>query len=122
RARSGGRATSADVPTQEATVDELRAGGAKLTVRRDAKGELDLANLLKTAAGPAAAPNPSQPVVINNWKLSVKQVVFDQVAISAVDETVIPPPKLSADSVQLRLQLTAEQTGADFKLTVTDAV
>ena len=59
--------------------------------------------------------------MINNWKLNVKQVVFDQVAISAVDETVSPPTKLSADKVQLRLQLAAEQTGADFKLTVTDA-
>src|SRR5205807_859358 len=47
---------SADLARHEATVDELRAGGAKLTVRRDAKGELDLANLLKTAAGPGAMP------------------------------------------------------------------
>jgi Domain of Unknown Function (DUF748) len=112
---------SADLARREATVDELRADGGKLTIRRDAKGELDLANLLVTAAGPAAAPSPGQPVVINNWKLSVKQVVFDQVAISAVDETVSPPSKVSADKVQLRLQLAAEQAGADFKLTVTDA-
>jgi hypothetical protein len=112
---------NADLARREATVDELRADGGKLTVRRDAKGELDLANLLVTAAGPAAAPGPGQPAVINNWKLSVKQVVFDQVAISAVDETISPPPKLSADKVQLRLQLAAEQAGADFKLTVTDA-
>ena len=48
-------------------------------------------------------------------------MVFDQVAISAVDETVSPPLKLSADKVQLRLQLAAEQAGADFKLTVADA-
>jgi hypothetical protein len=110
---------SADLARREATVGELRADGGKLTVRRDAKGELDLANLLVTAAGPAAAPG--QPVVINNWKLGVKQVAFDQVAISAVDETVSPPLKLSADKVQLRLQLAAEQAGADFKLTVADA-
>ena len=32
-----------------------------------------------------------------------------------------PPLKLSADKVQLRLQLAAEQAGADFKLTVADA-
>jgi uncharacterized protein involved in outer membrane biogenesis len=112
---------SADLARREATVDELRADGGTLTVRRDAKGELDLANLLVTAAGAAAAPRPGQPVVINNWKLSVKQVVFDQVAIGAVDETVSPPLKLSADKVQLRLRLAAEQAGADFKLTVADA-
>ena len=99
----------------------MRADGGTLTVRRDAKGELDLANLMVTAAGPAAAPGPGQPVVINNWKLGVKQVVFDQVAISVVDETVSPPLKLNADKVQLRLQLAAEQAGADFKLTVADA-
>ncbi len=111
----------ADLGRREATVDELRADGGKLTLRRDAKGELDLANLLVTAAGPAAAPGPRQPVVINNWKLAVKQVIFNQVAISAVDETVSPPLKLSADKVQLRLQLAAEQAGADFRLTIADA-
>src|SRR6202171_1458964 len=72
---------SADLARREAMVSELSADGGKLTIRRDAKGELDLANLLVTAAGPAVARGSSQPVVINNWKLSVKQVVFDEVAI-----------------------------------------
>ena len=112
---------SADLARREATVTELRADGGTLAVRRDAKGELDLANLLVTAAGPAAAPGSGQPVVVNNWKLAVMQVVFDQVAISAVDETVSPPLMLSADKMQLRLQLAAEQAGADFNLTVAGA-
>ncbi|MEO8120368.1 MAG: DUF748 domain-containing protein [Rhodoferax sp.] len=112
---------SADLARREATVGEVRADGGKLTVRRDAKGELDLAKLLVTAAAPVAAPVPGQALVINNWKLGVKQVIFDQVAISAVDESVSPALKLDADKVQLRLQLTAEQAGADFKLAVTDA-
>ncbi|HEY1436633.1 MAG TPA: DUF748 domain-containing protein [Casimicrobiaceae bacterium] len=112
---------SADLTRREVAVDELRAEGGKLMARRDAKGELDLANLLKTAAAPAAAPGLGQPIVINNWKLSVKQMIFDQVALSAVDETVSPPLKLSADKAQFRLQLAAEQVGADFKLTIADA-
>jgi hypothetical protein len=112
---------SADLTRREVAVDELRAEGGKLMARRDAKGELDLANLLKTAAAPAAAPGPGQPIVINNWKLSVKQMLFDQVALSAVDETVSPPLKLSADKAQFRLQLAAEQVAADFKLTIADA-
>lgn len=112
---------SADLARREATVGEVRADGGKLTVKRDAKGELDLAQLLVKAAAPAPAPNPGQAVVINNWKLGVKQVAFDQVAISAVDETVSPALKLSADKVQLRLQLSAEQAGANFNLTVADA-
>src|SRR6202171_4820819 len=107
---------SADLARREATVGELRADGGKLTVRRDAKGELDLANLLVTAAGPAAAPDPGRPVVINNWKLGVKRVVFDQVAIRAVDETVSPPLNLSADKAQLHLQVAAEQVGVGFEV------
>ena len=112
---------SADLARREASVGELHAGGGKLTFRRDAKGELDLANLLVKGTGSEAAPSPVRPAVINNWKLRVKQAVFDQVAISAVDETVSPPLRLSADQVQMRLQLTTEQAGADFKLTVADA-
>lgn len=114
---------SADLARREATVGEVRADGGKLALRRDAKGELDLAQLLVKAAAPAPAPapNPGQAVVINNWKLGVKQVAFDQVAISAVDETVSPALKLSADKVQLRLQLSAGQAGANFNLTVADA-
>jgi hypothetical protein len=112
---------SADLARREATVGEVRADAGKLTLRRDAKGELNLAQLLVKAAAPAAAPAAGQAPVLNNWKLHVKQVAFDQVAISAVDETVRPALKLSADKVQLRLQLMAEQAGADFKLTLADA-
>jgi len=109
---------NADLARREATVGEMRADGGKLTIRRNAKGELDLANLMVKAAGPAASS--ANATVINNWNLRVKQVAFDQVAISAVDETVSPPFKLSADKVQVHLQLTAEQAGSDFRLTVTD--
>jgi len=112
---------NADLARREATVGEVRADGGKLTVRRDAKGDLDLAKLLVTAAAPVAAPVPGQALAINNWKLGVKQVNFDQVAISAVDESVSPVLKLGADKLQLRLQLTAEQAGADFKLALTNA-
>ncbi|MDO8778755.1 MAG: DUF748 domain-containing protein [Burkholderiaceae bacterium] len=112
---------SADLARREATVGEVRADAGKLAFRRDAKGELDLAQLLVTATAPAVALDPGQAPVINNWKLGVKQVNFDQVAISAVDETVSPALKLSADHVRLHLQLLAEQAGADFKLTVADA-
>lgn len=110
---------SADLARREATVGEVRVDGGKLTVKRDAKGELDLARLMVKAAAPV--PVPGQPLVINNWKLGVKQVAFNQVALSAVDETVSPALKVSADKVQLRLQLSAEQAGPNFNLTVADA-
>ena len=37
---------SADLSRREATVGEMRAGGGKLAVRRNAKGVIDLATLL----------------------------------------------------------------------------
>ncbi len=110
---------SADLARREATVDEVRADGGTLTIKRDPKGELDLANLMIAAAAPA--PVAARPLVVNNWKVGVKQVVFDQVAVSAVDETVNPPLKINADKVQLHLQLAAEQSGPDLKVTVADA-
>ncbi|MFH1605071.1 MAG: DUF748 domain-containing protein, partial [Pseudomonadota bacterium] len=112
---------SADLARREVMVGELRADGGKLTVRRDAKGEFNLTNLLVTPTAAATASAPSQADVIDTWKLAVKQVVFDQIAISAIDETVTPPLKVSTDKVQLRLQLATEQAGTNFNLTVADA-
>jgi hypothetical protein len=105
---------NADLVRREATVGEVRADGGKLDVRRDPKGELDLANLMIAAAGPVAA-KPGAAVVVNNWKLGIKQVLFDQLAISAVDETVRPPLRVSADKVRLQLQLAAQQSGAQLQ-------
>jgi hypothetical protein len=105
---------NADLVHREATVGEVRADGGKLDVRRDPKGELDLANLMIAAAGPAAA-KPGPAVVVNDWKLGVKQVLFDQLAISAVDETVTPPLRVRADKVRLQLQLAAQQSGAQLQ-------
>lgn len=108
---------SADWAQREATVGEVRADGGKLRIQRDAKGELDLANLMVAAAGPAGVAHGAAPVVVvNNWKLAVNQVVFDQVAISAVDETVSPPLRLEAPKVRLQVRLAAGQSGTDFQL------
>jgi hypothetical protein len=111
-----------------ATVGEVRANGGKLNVKRDAKGELDLANLMAAAAprpqasAPAPARSPSTPAVtVNDWKLGVRQLVFDGVAINAVDETVDPPMVLAADQLRLQLQLAAAQAGADLQLTLSNA-
>jgi hypothetical protein len=107
---------NADLVRRQATVGEVRADGGKLAARRDAKGELDLTNLMVAAAGPAAAVGDGATVAVNNWKLVIKQVLLDEVAISAVDETVAPPVRLSAAKVRLQLQLAAEQAGADLQL------
>ena len=114
-------AIDADLVRRQATVGEVRAGPGSLTVRRDPKGELDLANLMIAAAGPAAAQQPGPAVVVNDWQLAVKQVLFDQLAFSAVDETVTPPVQLSAGKVRLQLQLAAQQTGAQLQARVEGA-
>lgn len=104
---------NADLVRHQATVGEVRADGGKLDVRRDPKGALDLANLMIAAAGPAAKPGAA--VVVNDWKLAIKQVLFDQVAVSVLDETVTPPLRVSADKVRLQLQVAAQQSGAQFQ-------
>lgn len=123
-----------DLVRRTATVGEVRANGGKLSVKRDAKGQLDLANLMAAAQRPeAAAPVPASAapapassapapaVTVNDWKLAVRQVVFDGVAINAVDETVNPPVVLAADQLRLQLQLAAAQAGANLQLTLSDA-
>jgi hypothetical protein len=109
-------AIDADLVHRQAVVGQVRADGGKFTVRRDAKGELDLANLMIANAGPAAASRQPVAVEAGNWKLAVKEVLFDQLAINAVDETVSPPLAVSAGKVGLQLQLAAEQTGPLLQL------
>jgi hypothetical protein len=111
---------NADLVRRQAIVGELRANGGKLTVRRNAKGELDLANLMVASAGPAAAPGQGAAADANNWKLAVKQVLFDQLAISALDETASPPLSVGANKVRLQLQLAAEQAGPQLQLKLED--
>ena len=112
----------ADLARRQATINEVRADGGKLSVRRDAKGELDLANLMIETAGPAAAANtPANGVAVGDWNVAVKQVRFDQLQVSAIDETVTPPLKVNAGKVGLQLALTAQQTNAGFQLKVSDA-
>jgi hypothetical protein len=110
----------ADLAARQATVAQVRADGGKLSVRRDAKGDVDLANLMIATAGPAAAA-PKGAVAVNNWKLAVKQVLFDRMAIEAVDASVNPPVKLAAGQVRLQLQVAAEQAGPELQVKLADA-
>jgi hypothetical protein len=112
----------ADLVRRQATINEVRADGGKLSVRRDAKGQLDLAQLMIEAAGPAAAASgPANGVAVGNWSVAVRQVRFEQVAVSAIDETVNPPLKVSALKVGVQLGLAAQQTNAGIQLKVSDA-
>ena len=119
----------ADLVRRVATVSEVRADGGTLRVQRDAKGQLDLATLMVAAAAPApstlpapaTAPALAPKVVVNDWKVAVKQVLFNQVAISMVDQTVSPPLQLAVDKLRLEMQLAAAQTGPQLQLTLANA-
>ncbi len=110
----------ADLARREATVAEARAEGGRLAVRRDAKGELDLASLMVAAAGPAAAAPAGGEVAPGDWTLALKKVLLDDVALAAVDETVSPAARLDARRLRLQLQATARQAGTELQVQLAD--
>jgi len=110
----------ADLMRREVTVGEAKAEGGKLVVRRDAKGELDLANLMIAAPAPAEPAASSANGAGDPWKLAVRRVLLDQVAISATDETASPPLRLDVGQVRLQMQVAAEQAGADLQFRLAD--
>jgi uncharacterized protein involved in outer membrane biogenesis len=109
----------ADLAKRSATIDEVSAGGGKLGLRRDAKGQLDLANLL--AASPAQPASSGAQVTVSQWKVGVKQVAFNEMALGVVDETVNPPLQLSADKLQLRMAVDAAQNNGPPQVKVSSA-
>ncbi|MTV40929.1 DUF748 domain-containing protein [Duganella radicis] len=108
-----------DLLKRSVQVGGLQLNGGALAVRRDARGELDVAGLMLPA--PAAAPAPGRPAATSGasagsqaaapaakeagWKVQFKQIGLDSVALSYVDETVSPVLKVSADKAQLKLGL-----------------
>ncbi|MCU6500087.1 DUF748 domain-containing protein [Rugamonas sp. A1-17] len=134
-----------DLLKRTVTVGGLHVNGGTLAVRRDAKGELDVANLMVAAApapaklAPVVAAKPApataavsasaaatpaaaaKPAPAGNWKVQLKQLALDDIAVAAVDETVSPALKFNANKLKLALQLQAEPTAAGLKLNIADA-
>ncbi|TFW30960.1 DUF748 domain-containing protein [Duganella callida] len=116
-----------DLLKQSAQAGGLQLNGGALNVRRDARGELDVAGLmLPTPAGTAArasaaaakaAPAPAEG---HGWKLAVKQIGLNGVALSYVDETVSPALNVRSDSANLKLALRLDTAGA-LQLHIADA-
>ncbi|WP_454774713.1 DUF748 domain-containing protein [Janthinobacterium tructae] len=106
-----------DLARQSVTVNKINLYGGKVAVRRDSKGEIDVANLMlpgnPTPAAPAA---PSKP---GKWKVDLKQLALANVDVSVIDETVSPALQLSARQLQLNLQLALQQ-GPSGMATVID--
>lgn len=103
---------NADLARQSVTVDKINLYGGKVAVRRDAKGEIDVANLMlpgNPSPAPAAATTPAAPARPGKWKVDLKQVALAKVDVSAIDETVSPALQLSATQLRLQLQLALQQ-------------
>jgi hypothetical protein len=92
-----------DLLKRTVSVGGLHVGGGALAVRRDAKGELDLAGLaVPSAAAPAPAPVKAAPKEAG-WNVDLKQIALDGFALKAIDETVSPALKVSTDNLTLKL-------------------
>ena len=122
-----------DLLKRSVSVGGVHLSGGALALHRDAKGELDLANLT-VAAAPAVsiAPTPTPaPVPASTaakaepaaapWKLQFKQIALDDVAVNALDETTSPALKISTDKLKLKLQLQMETAASGLKLNIADA-
>ena len=94
-----------DLLKRTVSVGGVHLNGGALAVRRDAKGELDLAGL--TVPAPAAGTAtvvPAKPAAKQGaWKVDVKQLGLDGFAVKLIDETVSPALKVSTDNIKLKL-------------------
>ncbi|HZN46377.1 MAG TPA: DUF748 domain-containing protein, partial [Ramlibacter sp.] len=106
---------------RQVSVGEVRAAGGKLAMLRDAQGKLDLGSLILATAGPAAAAGNAAAVVAAPWKIAVKQVVLDELAWIAVDETVQPALRVAAGKLRVHLKLAAQVGGPEVQLKLEDA-
>ncbi len=129
---------NADLAQRQASIGEFKIAGGKLSVQRDAKGQIDLAHLLVERSAPVAAPAPVAPPATPSavaapaetasparsespaqpWKLELKELALDQVAVDLTDATVSPVFKASADQLHLKLQASAELGAPDVKLNI----
>jgi hypothetical protein len=108
-----------DLARQDVTVDKVNLYGGKVAVRRDAKGQIDVANLMLPGSPAPAAAAPAAPSTPGKWKVNLKQLALANVDVSAIDESVSPALQLSARQLQLNLQLGLQQ-GPSGMATVID--
>ncbi|EZP39874.1 hypothetical protein BW37_01986 [Janthinobacterium lividum] len=108
-----------DLAGQKVTVDKVNLYGGKVAVRRDSKGEIDVANLMLPGNAAPAASATAAPATPGKWKVALKQLALANVDVSAIDETVSPALQLSARQLQLNLQLGLQQ-GPSGMATVID--
>jgi hypothetical protein len=110
-----------DLLKRSVVVGGLHVNGGALAVRRDAKGELDVAGLMVPAAPAAPKTTDAKPAPSPSWKVQLKQIAFDDIALAGIDETVNPALKFNADKLKLNLQLQTETAADGLKLNIADA-
>lgn len=115
-----------DLGRRSVEVAGLNLSGGALAMRRDAQGRIDLANLMVPPSAsapppaPAAAAKPA-PKEEGGWKVRVKQIGLDDIAVNALDETASPALKISTDKLKLKLRLQLETAASGLKLNIDDA-
>ncbi|WFR76970.1 DUF748 domain-containing protein [Janthinobacterium rivuli] len=110
-----------DLARQKVTVDKINLYGGKVAVRRDSKGEIDVANLMLPGNPAPADTAPAAPAKPGQWKVDLKQLALANVDVSAIDETVSPALQLSAKQLQLQLQLGLQQAPAGMATVIDGA-
>lgn len=109
----------ADLVRRDVAVAALRLQDGRLDLRRDARGELDLAQLALPSAAPAARTAP--PSAPAPWTLAISEMQLSQFALNAMDETVQPPVSLAIERSGLQFQLHAAQTPQALQMKVANA-
>ncbi|HEU4819401.1 DUF748 domain-containing protein [Janthinobacterium sp.] len=109
---------NADLARQNVSVDKINLYGGKVAVRRDSKGEIDVANLMLPGNPAPAAAAPSKP---GKWKVDLHRLALANVDVSAIDETVSPALQLSARQLQAQLQLGMQQGPAGMATVIDGA-
>ena len=114
-----------DLLKRSVDVGSVRLNGGVLAMRRDAQGQVDLANLMVPAPATAHAvtvvTGKSAALREAGWKLRFNQVGLDDIAVNALDETVIPALQISTDKLKLTLQMRMETAASGLKLNIADA-
>ncbi|MCC7596419.1 DUF748 domain-containing protein [Janthinobacterium sp. FW305-129] len=110
-----------DLARQNVTVDKINLYGGKVAVRRDSKGEIDVANLMLPGNPAPVASAAAAPAKPGKWKVDLKQLALANVDVSAIDETVSPALQLSARQLQLQLQLGLQQGPAGMATVIDGA-
>ena len=108
----------ADLASQRVKIGQVALDGASLAARRDANGQLDLAQLALPRPDTPPARVPAQP---GKWQVDLQQLTLKQVSLAATDQTVRPALAVSARDLQLAARLQLLQTASGLQIVADDA-